>query len=139
MAETAIINPCTTSQVDLTISAQSNQADWIDLDLDLTGKCANAELALNLNAWVTFKEKGASARGVQNVFLTNGKASLRVKNGKTYEISTLYDGKMHSTEFTIDKGNSQLPASNDINGTLSYNASANTLLMNAEIILPNCS
>ncbi len=139
VAETPLFNPCSTPQVSLTIGTQPNQAEWIDLDIDLTGKCANAELALNLNAWVTFKEKGAPAREVQNVFITNGKASMRVKNGKTYEISTIYDNKRHSTEFTVDKGNTQLPASKEIKGNLTYNSSTNTLLLNGEIILPNCS
>ncbi|MES2650657.1 MAG: hypothetical protein V4663_02900 [Bacteroidota bacterium] len=100
--------------------------DIIKVDVDIKFKCTDRDLVTGVNSIVTVTEVGKPASSGMAYNLVKGMGSGFAVNGATYKVVASVDGTVYTTQFTVEKKSSTLPAG-DLSGTVVYNAATNTL------------
>lgn len=111
--------------------------DVVNIEMVLQGTCPNKPVNANLSTWVRLYEQ---SKGVQNsyiVYVTDGKANIKVKNNTRYVVEAYYGDQWKSTEILFTKTNFSFPGS--ITGTAVYVESTKTLNVEAQFPLPDCN
>jgi hypothetical protein len=71
--------------------------------------------------------------------ILNGALSFaNLKEGVTYVISTVYEGKTYNTEFAVTKNSTTLPNISGLTGTATYVPATNKLKIDVRFSTPEC-
>ncbi len=140
IGETPLFNPLTASQAAITIDNRPvvvvpptpvPPIEYLNISVDLSGKCTNKSIVSPLNSWVTINNVTNKTNNffyVKNGKIDNATASIKVILGHQYTISITYDGVTQTSEpFKAEKSDSAVQLSSVFNGKTTYTASSNTL------------
>jgi hypothetical protein len=137
MGETATFNPTTNESIDITIDNKpvvvvpTPPIEYLNISLDLLGKCTNRSIISPVNSWVTISNVTNKTNNffyVKNGKIDNTTSSIRVILGHQYTISVTYNGVTRtSSEFKAEKSDSLIQLSSTFEGKKNYISATNTL------------
>lgn len=137
MGESATFNPATGGNIDITIDNKpvvvvpTPPIEYLNISLDLLGKCTNRSIISPVNSWVTISNVTNKTNNffyVKNGKIDNATASIRVILGHQYTISVTYNGVTRtSSEFKAEKSDSVIQLSSVFEGKMNYINATNTL------------
>jgi hypothetical protein len=137
MGETTIFNSITSESIDISIDNKpvvvipTPPIEYLNISLDLLGKCSNRSIISPVNSWVTISNVTNKTNNffyVKNGKIDNATASIRVILGHQYTISVTYNGVTRtSSEFKAEKSDSVIQLSSVFEGRMNYISTTNTL------------
>lgn len=146
IAETAVFNPQSASQSSITIDNRpvivvppppTPPIEYINISVDLAGKCTNKSIVSPLNSWVTLNNITNKTKHffyVKNGKIDNVTGSVSVILGHQYNISVTYDGVTQTSEsFKTEKVDTSFQLSSVFKGKSTYTASNNTLAISGTL------
>lgn len=147
MGETAAFNPLTSNGVDIAIDNRpvvvppppppAPPIEYLNISIDLSGKCTNKSIISPLNSWVTLNNitnKTNSFFYVKNGKIDNPTGSIKVILGHEYTISITYDGVTQtSAAFKAEKTSSVIQVSSVFEGKATYTSSNSTITISGTL------
>lgn len=139
--ETAFFNPLNLSSINISIDNKPvvvvppppppPPIEYINISLNLSGKCTNKNITAPLNSWVTINNitnKTNTYFYVKNGAIDNATGSIKVIFGHQYTISITYDGVTQVSEaFKAEKSDTAISLSSVFEGKTTYTSTTNTL------------
>lgn len=142
VGETTNFNPLASNSVDITVDntpvvvippTPTPPIAYLNVSIDLSGRCTNKNIVAPLNSWVTLNDvtnKTNSFFYVKNGKIDNASGTIKVILGHQYSISVTYEGVTQTSEpFKAEKSDTTVQLSSVFEGKTSYTSSTNTLLI----------
>jgi hypothetical protein len=136
VAETPAFDACAASS--MTVNMPNAAAlDIVDVAMKLKGVCPNKPVDANVTSWVNIYELSKGPAYANLTYVVNGIINLKVKNNTRYGVQLWYSDKWKTTEILFTKKN--FAFSGTIKGIAVFVEGTNTLNVDAEFPLPDCS
>lgn len=148
VGESGLFNPVTAGTVNVNITTPA-PPDYVDVYLKVTTRCTTKSIEGSPSGWYYMYDVNDSGytyfylyngvvynysygTGAQGGITTNGiGGSVKMINGHRYYMQTYYNNQWLSTEFVFTKGSFTLPANLGLSGNATYNATNNSVSINA--------
>jgi hypothetical protein len=139
IAQTALFNPCSQGSIIVTIPQAPPTSPILNVDVNTLVYCQKRKNNVLYTGYFSVREKTAAANTAQNYYMVNGALSFaNLKEGVTYVISTVYEGKTYNTEFAVTKNSTTLPNISGLTGTATYVPATNKLKIDVRFSTPEC-
>lgn len=139
LVQTALFNPCSQGSVTITIPQAPPTSPVLNVDVNTLVYCQKRKNNVLYTGYFSVREKSAPTNTIQNYYMVNGALSFaNLKEGVTYVISTVYEGKTYNTEFAVTKNNTTLPNISGLTGTATYIPATNKLKIDVRFSTPEC-
>lgn len=138
LGESATFSPCGQGAVDVTLSPQ-NVSDNVKTNVKIVAKCSTKQVVAYPTAWLTLKN--TTTGQTTSIYMSDGMATANLVNGNSYSITTIFAGKTYSSAaFMLNKSAGvTIPSVNGLSGLTHYDASTNTVSVDATFILTDCN
>lgn len=139
IAQTSLFNPCSQGSIIVTIPQAPPTSPILNVDVNTLVYCQKRKNNVLYTGYFSVREKTAAASTAQNYYMVNGALSIaNLKEGVTYVISTVYEGKTYNTEFAVTKNSTTLPNISGLTGTATYVPATNKLKIDVRFSTPEC-
>ncbi len=148
LGSTGVFNPCTTTQIPVTITLPSVPS-YVSVDIDFTAKCTSKNVSVKPSTWLYFYEKMPNSPWWSRwsyVYLQNGKGTVTLLDGAEYFVYTYYAGNVYWNQAVFGKnkagamaGNSTSGSNAVLSGNTTYDAATGKVKLTSNYTLKTCN